>query len=54
MMVVGGLLVGAVIGAAVAVRRKGARLDILQYAAGYAIFFAILALFLNIILVRMA
>lgn len=53
MMVFTGLLIGACLGAFLATRRKGATLDILQYAAGYGIFFAILALFLNIILVRL-
>ena len=53
MIILGGFLVGALLGGLIAVRRKGSRLDVLQYAAGYGILFAILAVFLTILLLRM-
>ena len=43
---------GAVIGALTAKRRKGALADILQYAAVYALAFALLGLFATLILDR--
>lgn len=48
-----GLAIGAVLGAFQAYRRKGNILDILQYAAGYAIAFGLLAMFINIAYLRM-
>ena len=48
---IGGLL-GALWGAWLARRRKGGGFDIAQYAAGYGILFAILGLFVTIVLQR--
>ncbi|MEM8631757.1 MAG: hypothetical protein AAGF74_11000 [Pseudomonadota bacterium] len=48
----GGFILGAGFGALRAWRNKGSRLDIAQYAGVYGILFAILALFLNIFLIR--
>ena len=47
-------ILGIVIGAATARRRKGNRLDMAQYAAGYAIAFMIAGLFLTLFIDRMA
>lgn len=47
-------LTGAIIGATTARRRKGNRLDMAQYAAGYGIAFLILGLFLTILIERLA
>ena len=47
-------LAGAAWGAWLARRRKGTRLDMAQYAAGFGIAFAIAGLFLTIVLERMA
>lgn len=52
MIVIGGFLLGAVIGAATALRRGGRKLDALQYGAGFAIAFGLLGLFLTIFLER--
>lgn len=46
-------LIGALIGAVIARRRKGSKLDIAQYAAGYGIAFGLLGLVLNIIVLRL-
>lgn len=54
MIVIGGFLIGALLGALTAKRRGGKRLDILQYAAGYAIAFTLLGLFATIFIDRMA
>ena len=54
MIVIAGLIGGAALGALIARRRKGNTLDMAQYAAGYAIIFALLGLFLTIIIERMA
>lgn len=54
MIVIGGFLIGAVLGTLTAKRRGGKRLDILQYAAGYAIAFTLLGLFATIFIDRMA
>ena len=53
MIVIGGFLLGAVIGAATALRRGGRKLDALQYAAGFAIFFGLLGVFATIAADRM-
>jgi len=45
-------LLGIVIGALTAKRRKGSVLDILQYAAGYGIAFALMGLIATIVLDR--
>lgn len=54
MIVIGGLVVGALLGAGVARGRGGRGLDMAQYAAGYGIAFGILGLFLTIAIARMA
>lgn len=53
MIVIAGLIVGAVIGAAHAKRKGGNRLDVLQYAAVFAIIGAITGMFLTIAIDRM-
>ncbi len=52
MIVLAGLLIGALWGGWLAHRRKGSRMDIAQYAAGYAIAFAILGLFATLLIDR--
>ena len=52
MIVIGGFVLGAVIGAATALRRGGRKLDALQYGAGFAIAFALLGLFATIFIER--
>ena len=52
MIVLASTLVGAALGAFTARRRKGNRLDMLQYAAVYAIIFAIGGTVLSIVLDR--
>ncbi len=54
MFVLLGALLGAIIGATIAKRRKGKGLDILQYAVIYAMIFAIIGLFVTILVHRMA
>lgn len=46
-------LVGAVLGALSARRRKGTTADLLQYAAVYGILFGLVALFASIFLLRL-
>ncbi|MFC2969060.1 apolipoprotein acyltransferase [Acidimangrovimonas pyrenivorans] len=53
MIVIAGLVLGALYGGFLARRRKGSGLDIAQYAAGYGILFAILGLFVTIIVERL-
>lgn len=53
MIVIGGFLIGAIMGAGIAYKRNGKILDILQYAAGFGIAFCILGLFATIIIERM-
>ncbi|SEN00506.1 hypothetical protein SAMN05216227_100615 [Pseudorhodobacter antarcticus] len=52
MIVLAGLLMGAVLGALVARKYGGKPLDLLQYAAGFAIAFALLGLFITVFLTR--
>ena len=52
MIVVAGLIIGAVFGAMLARQRGGNGLDMLQYAAVFAIAFCILGLFVTIALER--
>lgn len=52
MIVIGGLVLGAIIGAATALRRGGRKLDALQYGAGFGIAFALLGLFATIFIER--
>lgn len=54
MIVIGAFILGATIGALTARQRGGKPLDILQYAAGYAIAFTLLGLFATIFIDRMA
>lgn len=53
MIVLGGLVLGAVIGAMTARRHGGKRADVAQYAAGFGIAFALAGLFLTIFIERM-
>lgn len=53
MIILGGLVVGALFGAWRAQARQGNRLDIAQYAAVHAIAFALVGLFATIALERM-
>lgn len=53
MIVIAGLVLGAIFGAVLAARRGGKRLDILQYAAAFGIAFCLLGLFLTIFIERM-
>lgn len=54
MIVLAGLVIGAIIGGLTARRRGGKRLDILQYAAIYAILFMLLGMFASILIDRIA
>lgn len=54
MIVLAGAIFGALLGASIAKRRKGRRLDMMQYAAVYAIAFALLGTFATIAIHRMA
>ncbi|MCV2891509.1 hypothetical protein [Lentibacter sp. XHP0401] len=53
MIVTSGFLIGALIGALVARKKGGNRLDILQHAAVIGVMVGLVALFLNIIILRM-
>ena len=53
MIVLGGMLLGAVLGAGLAQKRGGKTLDMLQYAAGFGIAFTLLGLFITIFIERM-
>ena len=53
MIILAGLLLGALWGGWLAHKRKGSRLDIAQYAAAFGIAFAILGLFATVILDRL-
>lgn len=50
MIVISGAILGALSGAMLAKKRKGNLMDIVQYAAGYAIFFSLLGLIATVIL----
>ncbi|MBO9397393.1 hypothetical protein J7399_14550 [Shimia sp. R9_1] len=54
MFVIIGALLGAILGGTIAKRRGGKRLDILQYVGVYAMIFAMLGLFVTLIIHRMA
>jgi hypothetical protein len=54
MIVIAGVLGGAIWGAWLARSRQGTKADMAQYAAGYAIALGILGLFLTIFIERMA
>ncbi len=53
MLIIAGLLLGALWGGLLARRRRGSRFDIAQYAAGFAILFAIIGLLATVLLDRM-
>lgn len=53
MIVIAGLLGGAIFGSVLAKRRGGKPQDMAQYAAGYAICFSLIGLFLTILIERM-
>jgi len=52
-IVIGGFIFGALLGAFTARRRGGKPVDMAQYAAGFGIAFCLLGLFLTIFLERM-
>ena len=52
MIIILGALTGAIVGGMTAYRRQGNRLDIAQYAAGYAMAFTIVSMILAVILDR--
>lgn len=52
MIVIGGFVLGAILGATTALRRGGRKLDALQYGAGFAILFTIIGMFITIFLGR--
>lgn len=52
MIIIGAVILGAVIGGLTAKRRGGNRLDIAQYAVGFAIAFALLGLLATIFIDR--
>jgi hypothetical protein len=54
MIVIAGALLGAILGAMTARKRKGNKLDMLQYAAGFGIAFALVGLIVTVIIHRMA
>ncbi len=54
MIVIACALIGAFLGFLTARKRGGNRLDMAQYAAGYAIAFMILGLFLTLLIERLA
>lgn len=47
------IVIGAIVGAATALRRGGRKLDALQYAAGFAIAFGLVGLIVAVFLDRM-
>ena len=53
MIVIGGALLGAIVGAMTARRRKGNTLDMLQYGAGYGLAFSVLGMIATVVLDRM-
>lgn len=54
MIVIAGALLGAILGAMTARKRNGNKLDMLQYAAGFGIAFALVGLIVTVIIHRMA
>ena len=48
MMVIAGAILGVILGARSAIRRKGNRLDIIQFCAVYALAFGLAGLFLTL------
>lgn len=52
MLIIISAVLGAIIGGTTAYRRKGNRLDIAQYAVGYAMAFTIVSMILAVILDR--
>lgn len=53
MIVLGGMLLGAIMGASLARKRGGKALDQWQYGAGFMIAFGLVGLFITIIIDRM-
>ncbi|MEM1130776.1 MAG: apolipoprotein acyltransferase [Pseudomonadota bacterium] len=53
MIILAAAILGALYGGFLAKRRKGSRADIAQYAAGFAIAFALAGLFLSVLVSRM-
>jgi prolipoprotein diacylglyceryltransferase len=53
MIVIFGVLLGAIIGTFTARKRKGNKFDMLQYGFGYAVLFGVLGMFLTIVAERL-
>ncbi|MGV8951506.1 MAG: hypothetical protein ACOH2M_10420 [Cypionkella sp.] len=53
MIVIAGIIIGAILGSVLARKRGGRRLDMLQYGAVYALIFAIIGMFITIVIDRM-
>ena len=53
LVVLGMAILGAILGALTARKRKGSGADMAQYAAGYGLAFALIGLVLSLILVRL-
>lgn len=53
MIVIAGLIIGAIFGALSAKRRNGSRADMLQYATVYAIAFSLVGLILTIVIEKL-
>ncbi|MFC7704909.1 hypothetical protein ACFQXB_11950 [Plastorhodobacter daqingensis] len=53
MIVLAGIVIGAIIGVMQARKRQGNRLDMAQYAAAWAIFLALIGVFITIFAERM-
>ncbi len=53
MIVIAGLIIGAILGSLQARKRGGRRLDMLQYGAVYALIFTIIGMFITIVIDRM-
>lgn len=54
MIVLAGLVFGVVLGAVVARRRGGVRLDVAHHVAVYGILFAVIGMIVTIVITRMA
>lgn len=54
MVWLGAMVLGAVLGAATALRRGGRKLDALQYAVGFAIAFGLIGFAASILIVRLS
>jgi len=53
MIILAGLIIGAIVGATLAIRKKGNRLDIAQYAGVVGIMGALVGLLLTVVIERL-